>query len=100
MPSEVSQGTFARCADEAAFLAALEADPVQELLPHGRMVAGADRGYHVTAIVAQVLDGPTGRDEPLVRDQAHKDEEEQPHHRADDPARQGEAFGLKGEGGP
>lgn len=96
----VSEGAFARGAHEPTLVVALKADPVKELFPDSRMVAVAHRRHHMTAIVAEVLHGPAGRDELLVRDQSREHEEQNAHHRAYDPTCEAEAFGLEGEGGP
>ena len=96
----LSKAALARGAHRAAFVAALEADPVKELLSHGGMVAVAYGGDHVTAVVAQVLHRAPGRDVALVGDQAGEHEEQTADNGADDPAGEAEAFGLEGEGGP
>ncbi len=80
-------GPLARRAHEAAVLSALLAHAVEELLPHGSVVAVAHRDDEAAAVVAQVLHGSFPRDVALVRKEDCEDE----HEDADDD-RDGEAL--------
>jgi len=95
-----SQAALARCAHRATIVVAFDADAAEELLANGRVVAVADGGDHVTAVVAEVLDGPAGHHVSLVRHEPGEHEEQTADDRADDPTGEGQAFGLEREGGP
>src|SRR2546426_650587 len=70
--------------DEPALVPALRADPVEELLLHGGVVAVADDGHHVTAIITEVLDRALPRHVPLVCHQGEQDDHEKAEDRRDD----------------
>src|SRR3970040_2029690 len=75
-----SHGPLARRAHEAAVLLALEAHAVEELLPHGGVVAVAHDVHEAAAVVAEMLHGLLARDVALV---GHEDREDE-HEEADD----------------
>ena len=72
---------------------------MQEPLADGRVVAVADRGHHVPAIVAEVLHGLLARDVSLVRHEDREDEDERADDQGDHPALE-TSLGLEREGGP
>jgi len=64
---------------------------MKELLSHGGVVAIARDGHHVAAVIAQVLDGTSAGDVPLVRHEAEKDQYKDSDNHADGNARKAPA---------
>ena len=61
---------------------------MEELFPHGGVVAIAYRRDHVAAVVAEVFDRPPRGHVPLVVTESGEDHEQDADDCADDPARE------------
>lgn len=95
-----SHRPLARRTHEPAILLAFLAHAVQELLPHGGMVAVAHRVHEASAVAAEMLHRPLLRDVPLVGHEEAEDQDEEADDDRDGEALEASLGRLEGEGRP